>query len=719
MANNLIIVESPTKSKTIAKFLPKNYKVCASMGHLRDLPKSTFGVDIENDFEPKYINIRGKGDLIKELKGYAKKADKVYLATDPDREGEAIAWHLAHLLELDPKAACRIEFHEITNDAVKAALKNPQKIDLDKVDAQQTRRIIDRIVGYQLSPLLWRKIRKGLSAGRVQSVAVKIIADREKEIAAFIPEEYWTLLVKLQENSKSSIFDADVVKHNDKKLAVVNEKQAREIEEYLKKASYEVSDSVRKDTRRRPMPPLTTSSLQQEAVKKLNFTTKKTMMLAQQLYEGINIGKEGSVGLITYMRTDSVRISDTARDSVREFIKQIFGKEYCPSTPNQYATKSNAQDAHEAIRPTSVLRTPSEMEAYLSKDQFKLYKLIWNRVVASQMTDAVYETTTLNISAGDYGLRATGSVLKFEGFQKLSDKKDMSGDKDKQVPFIPANTKLNLDKVMPSEQHFTEPPAHYTEASLVKELEDKGIGRPSTYAPIIQTILDRGYVRKDAKKIITTDLGLMVIDMLTTYFKQFIDIPFSAELETELDEIGEHKIDKNKTLKKFYEPFSKDLAIADKEIEVVELPLEVSDVPCEKCGRMMVIKEGRFGKFLACPGFPECRNTKPLLEKLGVPCPLCGGETIVRKTRTGRLFYGCSNYPKCEFTSWDKPSLEKCSICGKGLLEHQERGGNIKLVCSNEKCSNALPKKSVVAKKKNAKKSTSKKTSAKKAVLKK
>jgi DNA topoisomerase-1 len=694
MANTLIIVESPTKSKTIAKFLPKTYSVTASMGHLRDLPKSSFGVDLEHDFEPKYINIRGKGDLIKDLKTRAKNAKKIFLATDPDREGEAISWHLAYLLGLDPKAVCRIEFHEITASAVTTALKNARSIDMDMVDAQQARRIIDRIVGYKLSPLLWRKVRKGLSAGRVQSVAVKIIADREKEIKAFVPEEYWTLQVKLRQDVKAPLFTADVIKYKDEKLTLHNAEETLKAEKALAKAAYKVEESTRKDLRRRPLPPFTTSSLQQEAGRKLNFTTKKTMIVAQQLYEGINVGKDGSVGLITYMRTDSVRMANEARSSIREHIRKVYGSSYCPEKPNFFASRQSAQDAHEAIRPTAVERVPEEIERYLSKDQYKLYKLIWNRAVASQMAEAVYENTTLVISGGEYGLRASGSILKFDGYLKLFDKKEQ-GDA-REVPFIPAPAKLELYKVIPGEQHFTEPPAHYTEAALVKELEEKGIGRPSTYAPIIQTIQDRGYVVRESKKLLVTELGQTVVDLLTQYFKDVINIPFSAELETELDEIAEHKVNKNVILKKFYEPFAKLLEEADKKIPKTPLPVVVSDVKCEKCGRMMVVKDGRYGKFLACPGFPECRNTKPILVKAGVKCPECGGEVIVRKTKTGRIFYGCSNYPTCRFTSWDKPSAtEKCPECGHYMVEHLERGGKIKLYCSNAKCPNALPRHTV------------------------
>ena len=699
MTSNLIIVESPTKSKTIAKFLPKSYKVTASMGHLRDLPRSSFGVDVEHNFEPKYINIRGKGDLIKALKEEAKKADKIYLATDPDREGEAIGWHLAHLLDLDPKKACRVEFHEITSDAVKSALKKPRTIDLDMVDAQQTRRIIDRIVGYQLSPLLWRKIRKGLSAGRVQSVAVKIVADRDKEIEAFEPEEYWTLQVKLREGAKTQIFEAEVQRYKGKKLELHTGKETAAVERALREVDFTVEESSRKDIKRHALPPFTTSTLQQEAGRRLNFTTKKTMRVAQQLYEGVNTGAEGTVGLITYMRTDSVRLAEVARKDIRSFIKQNLGEEYCPAKDNIYASRQSAQDAHEAIRPSSVLRTPAQLEGYLDKDQFKLYSLIWARAVASQMSEAVYDSTSLVIKAGDYGLRASGSILKFDGWQRLLGNREMMTSGSKPVPFIKAGTGLLLHEIMPGEQHFTEPPAHYTEAALVKELEDKGIGRPSTYAPIIATIQDRGYVAKEGKKLLVTELGKMVVDMLTTYFKDVINIPFSAELENELDEIAEHKIAKEETLNNFYQPFSKLLAEADKKIEKVKLQDEVSDVKCEKCGRMMVIKEGRFGKFLACPGFPECRNTKPILVKAGVACPLCGGEVIVRKTKTGRVFYGCSRYPDCKFTSWDKPSAEKCPVCGKYMIEHVQKGGQVTLYCSDPECPQGLPKRPAKAKK--------------------
>lgn len=721
MAKTLVIVESPTKSKTIEKFLGKNYTVKASMGHLRDLPKSTLGVTFlpdeehANEFEPKYINIRGKGDLIKALKTEAKKADKVLLATDPDREGEAISWHLAFILGIDPTSACRIEFHEITAAAVKDAIKHPRCIDMDMVDAQQARRILDRIVGYQLSPLLWRKIRKGLSAGRVQSVATKIVADRDREIEDFVPVEYWTLSAKLREGSKGQLFEAEAVKYKGKKLELHNEAEARAAEEALSKADYIVSDAVKKERKRHPVPPFTTSSMQQEANKKLNFSAKKTMMLAQQLYEGVSLGKT-SVGLITYMRTDSVRLAEVAIAEIRDYIKQNIGSEFCPAKENHYSTKKNAQDAHEAIRPTSVMRTPAEMQKYLTNDQLKLYTLIWNRVVASQMTDAVYDVTTLTIDAADYQLRATGSVLKFPGFLQLHSKYD-DKEKDSKVPYVEPGSKLLLYKLMPAEQHFTEPPAHFTEATLIKELEEKGIGRPSTFAPTIVTLLTRGYVVKEAKKLLVTELGIMTVDMLTEYFKGLINICFTAQMEEKLDEVAEKKHTKDEVLSEFYGPFKKDLDHAGVAIPIVEIPLEVSDVPCDKCndGTMMVIREGRFGKFLACPNFPKCRNTKPILHPIGVKCPKCGADILERKSKTGKVFYGCEKYPECDYTTWDKPLNEKCPDCGAMMVEHVERNGSKRKFCSNPECSKARPvyaSKTAAAKTTEAKTTATKKTTA-------
>lgn len=721
MAKTLVIVESPTKSKTIEKFLGKNYTVKASMGHLRDLPKSTLGVTFlpdeehANEFEPKYINIRGKGDLIRSLKAEAKKADKVLLATDPDREGEAISWHLAFILGIDPTSACRIEFHEITAAAVKDAIKHPRCIDMDMVDAQQARRILDRIVGYQLSPLLWRKIRKGLSAGRVQSVATKIVADRDREIEDFVPVEYWTLSAKLREGSKGQLFEAEAVKYKGKKLELHNEAEARAAEEALSKADYIVSDAVKKERKRHPVPPFTTSSMQQEANKKLNFSAKKTMMLAQQLYEGVSLGKT-SVGLITYMRTDSVRLAEVAISEIRDYIKQNFGSEFCPAKENHYSTKKNAQDAHEAIRPTSVMRTPAEMQEYLTNDQLKLYTLIWNRVVASQMTDAVYDVTTLTIDAADYQLRATGSVLKFPGFLQLHSKYD-DKEKDSKVPYVEPGSKLLLYKLMPAEQHFTEPPAHFTEATLIKELEEKGIGRPSTFAPTIVTLLTRGYVVKDAKKLLVTELGIMTVDMLTEYFKELINIGFTAQMEEKLDEVAEKKHTKDEVLSEFYGPFKKELDHAGVAIPIVEIPLEVSDVPCDKCndGTMMVIREGRFGKFLACPNFPKCRNTKPILHPIGVKCPKCGADILERKSKTGKVFYGCERYPDCDYTTWDKPLNEECPECKSMMVEHVERNGSKRKFCSNPQCSKARPvyaSKTAAAKTTEAKTTAAKKTAA-------
>lgn len=685
MTKNLVIVESPTKSKTIEKFLGKNFTVKASMGHLRDLPKSTFGVDVENDFEPKYINIRGKGDLIKELKGLAKKSDKVYLATDPDREGEAISWHLANILGLDQDKNCRIEFHEITSNAVKDAIKHPRTIDMNMVDAQQARRIIDRIVGYKISPMLW-PLRKGLSAGRVQSVAVKIVADRDKEIQEFVPQEYWTLSAKLREDAKAPIFEADAVKYKGKKLEMHTAEEARAAEEALKQADYVVGESTKKERKRHAVPPFTTSSMQQEANKKLGFSAKKTMMVAQQLYEGVNVGK-ATVGLITYMRTDSVRLADVAIHEIREYIETKYGVAYRPEKPNYYSSKKNAQDAHEAIRPTSVLRTPEEMMAHLTRDQLRLYTLIWNRAVASQMSDAVYDVTTLLINAGDYQLRSSGSILKFAGFLQLNAKAMDDEEKDKQVPYLEAGTKLLLYKLLPAEQHFTEPPAHFTEASLVKELEEKGIGRPSTYATVIQTIQDRGYVAKEQKKLLITELGVKVNGWLTENYSRLIDIPYTAAMESQLDEIAEHKVDKKDIIRDIYTYLE--------DVEPNPLPPPPPPPPsgvfCEKCGREMVIKDGRFGKFLACPGFPDCRNAKPILKKIGVACPVCGADIVERKSKTRKTFYGCEKYPECSFVSWDKPIEEKCPDCGSLMSEHVERSGRKLKYCLNPECKNARP----------------------------
>ncbi len=680
----LVVVESPAKAKTIEKYLGKNYIVRASMGHLRDLPKSQFGIDVDHDFAPKYINIRGKGDLIKALKKDAKNADKVYLASDPDREGEAIAWHLAHILGLDPTDDCRIVFNEITKPAIQSAVKEPRAINLDRVDAQQARRMLDRIVGYKLSPLLWRKVRKGLSAGRVQSVTVKMICDREKEIQAFVSEEYWTVGLKLRKG-KSAMFDAELSAVDGKKPELHSEAVTAALTADLEKQPLLVKEVKKRQRQRKAAAPFTTSSLQQDASRKLGFTSRKTMMLAQQLYEGIDLGRKGPVGLITYMRTDSTRISEIAQQEAHEYIQQAFGADYTPVKPNIYAAGKKAQDAHEAIRPTSVAFVPQEIEKYLAKDQYRLYTLIWQRFVASQMTPAVYDTLSIAIGAGEkYLCRASGSQLKFAGFTAVYagvEKKE----KDVILPELAEGDSLNLSKLLP-QQHFTEPPPRYNEASLVKTLEEKEIGRPSTYAPIIETILARGYVLRQDKHFQPTELGFVVVDMLEEYFKDIVDAKFTAGLENELDEIADGKVEKNSLLKEFYGPFEETLEKADEAIGHVELPVEVSDVQCELCGRMMVVKQGRYGKFLACPGFPDCRNTKPLLKDTGVKCPKCGGSIVERRTKRGRSFYGCKNYPQCDYVTWDQPQKETCEKCGSFLLKHHYKNGRALLYCSNDAC---------------------------------
>lgn len=696
MKKTLVVVESPAKAKTIEKYLGRKYMVRASMGHLRDLPKSQFGIDVEHDFAPKYINIRGKGDLIKALKKDAKNADKIYLASDPDREGEAIAWHLAFILGIDPLSDCRIVFNEITKPAIQEAVKHPRSINLDQVDAQQARRMLDRIVGYKLSPLLWRKVRKGLSAGRVQSVTVRLICDREKEIQAFQSEEYWSVGVKLRKG-RSAMFQAELTQvdgkklgvneEGDKKFALHSESETNALVEDLSKQDFVVAGVKRSERKRKPSAPFTTSSLQQDAARKLGFTSRKTMMLAQQLYEGIELGRHGATGLITYMRTDSTRISELAQQEAKEFLTESFGESYVPAKPNIYVTGKKAQDAHEAIRPTSLQHTPESLEKYLNKDQLRLYTLVWQRFAASQMTPAVYDTMSVTIGAGNrYQLRAAGSQLKFAGFTKVYAGADATKkEKDVLLPDLAERDELNLAKTLP-QQHFTEPPPRYNDASLVKTLEEKEIGRPSTYAPIIETIQARGYVQRIDKHFQPTELGFVVVDMLETYFKDIVDVKFTANLENELDEIAEGKVGKNQLLREFYGPFEETLEKADEAIGHVELPVEVSNVKCELCGRMMVVKQGRFGKFLACPGFPECRNTKPLLRDTGVKCPKCGGSIVERRTRRGRVFYGCENYPDCDYTTWDTPQKETCEKCGSFLLKHHFKNGRGMLYCSNDAC---------------------------------
>lgn len=689
--NTLVLVESPTKAKTIERYLGKGYVVKASMGHLRDLPKSQFAIDVDNNFEPKYINIRGKGDLIKELKKEAKKADKIYLASDPDREGEAIAWHLAHIFDIDSNSDCRIVFNEITKPAIQAAVKDPHSINLDMVDAQQARRMLDRIVGYKLSPLLWRKVRKGLSAGRVQSVTVKLICDREKEIKDFVSVEYWTIGTKLKKGT-SPQFEAELSQINGKKLEISKGDQARAIQEKMEACKWKVSDIKERQTSRKAAPPFTTSSLQQDAARKLGFTSKRTMMVAQQLYEGIDLGRKGPVGLITYMRTDSVRISEQAQQEAKEYILENFGEKYYPAKANIYSVGKKAQDAHEAIRPTSAMMVPQQIEKYLSKDQFKLYQLIWQRFVASQMVPAVFDRLTVTIKNDgkvkdvkeEFTLKSTGSKMKFAGFTAVYTMAD-TNDKDVILPDMTIGDEINLFKVNPV-QHFTEPPPRYNDASLVKTLEEMGIGRPSTYAPIIETILARGYVQRISKSFQPTELGDIVVDMLKEYFKDIVDAKFTADLEGKLDSVAVGKVDKTDLLREFYGPFAETLEKADEAIGHVELPVEVSDVPCDICGRMMVVKQGRFGKFLACPGFPECRNTKAILKDTGVKCPKCDGHIVERKSRRGKGFYGCNKYPECDFVSWDAPIPEPCPECGSLQLKHYYRNGRGLVYCYNADC---------------------------------
>ncbi|MBE6106086.1 type I DNA topoisomerase [Anaerovibrio lipolyticus] len=689
--NTLVLVESPTKAKTIERYLGKGYVVKASMGHLRDLPKSQFAIDVDNNFEPKYINIRGKGDLIKELKKEAKKADKIYLASDPDREGEAIAWHLAHIFDIDSNSDCRIVFNEITKPAIQAAVKEPHSINLDMVDAQQARRMLDRIVGYKLSPLLWRKVRKGLSAGRVQSVTVKLICDREKEIKDFVSVEYWTIGTKLKKGT-SPQFEAELSQINGKKLEISKGDQARAIQEKMEACKWKVNDIKERQTSRKAAPPFTTSSLQQDAARKLGFTSKRTMMVAQQLYEGIDLGRKGPVGLITYMRTDSVRISEQAQQEAKEYILENFGEKYYPAKANVYSVGKKAQDAHEAIRPTSAMLVPQQIEKYLSKDQFKLYQLIWQRFVASQMVPAVFDRLTVTIKndgkakevKDEFSLKSTGSRMRFAGFTAVYTMAD-TNDKDVILPDMTIGDDINLVKVNPV-QHFTEPPPRYNDASLVKTLEEMGIGRPSTYAPIIETILARGYVQRISKSFQPTELGDIVVDMLKKYFKDIVDAKFTADLEGKLDSVAVGKVDKTDLLRDFYGPFAETLEKADEAIGHVELPVEVSDVPCDICGRMMVVKQGRFGKFLACPGFPECRNTKAILKDTGVKCPKCDGHIVERKSRRGKGFYGCNKYPECDFVSWDAPIPEPCPECGSLQLKHYYRNGRGLVYCYNADC---------------------------------
>jgi len=673
----LVIVESPSKAKTIGKYLGSRYNVIASVGHVRDLPKSKLGIDIDDNFEPQYISIRGKGDLIKSLKKEASKASKVYLATDPDREGEAISWHLAFLLDLDPEEACRIEFNEITKDTIKEAIKHPRKINMGLVDAQQARRVLDRLVGYQISPLLWRKVRKGLSAGRVQSAALKIICDREREIEKFEPKEFWNITAEFKKGKK---FQAKLAEANGKKILVENKAQNDNIIKELNSGEFIVSDVKEKIRMQKPYPPFTTSSLQQDAGNKLNFNAKKTMMIAQQLYEGVDVKGRGTTGLITYLRTDSVRVSDAAKQAAKELIVSKFGAEY--SANNVFSNKKkDIQDAHEAIRPAIIELEPELIKDSLTADQFKLYKLIWNRFMASQMSQSKSNSMQVNIANGIYGFKANGSELLFDGFRRLYNAADDEGAK--LLPSLEKDEKLKAESLK-GEQSFTQPPARYTEASLVKELEDKDIGRPSTYAPIVSTLTERKYVGREKKALKPTELGFLVNDLMEEYFKDIVDAGFTANMENRLDdvEVGSQKW--KDLISEFYGPFKKELDVADSAIEKIV----VEDVPtgelCELCGKPMVIKAGRFGDFIACSGYPECKNTKPIIKTIGVKCPNCGKDIVARKSKRGRLFYGCSGYPECKTVFWNKPTDKRCPECNSILLEKKTKNKNF--VCSNENC---------------------------------
>jgi len=674
MANQLIIVESPAKANTIKKFLGGSTKVVASMGHIRDLPKSKLGVDINNNFEPEYINIRGKGDLIKSLKKDAASAKKVYLATDPDREGEAIAWHLAHILGIDEKEDVRVTFNEITKGAVQEAIKKPRKIDMNLTDAQQARRVLDRIVGYKISPVLWKKVRRGLSAGRVQSVAVKLIVDREEEIENFIPEEYWNIYATLLDEKSKKTFDAKFYGKNNKKSELHKKEEVDKILEKISEATYTVEEVKRGEKKRTPAPPFTTSTMQQEASRKLGFTLKKTMSIAQGLYEGVKIPEKGTVGLITYMRTDSTRISEVARAAAKQEIIKTYGEEYYDN--RYYKTKQDAQDAHEAIRPTYVDINPESIKASLTNDQYKLYKLIYNRFIASQMSQAIYDTLSVTIDANNYTFKANGQNLKFKGFMVLyiEGQDEKEEEENTKIPDL-QEKQVVIKQKLDAKQSFTEPPARYTEASLVKALEEKGIGRPSTYSPTITTILERRYIEKIQKQLAPTELGRIVNKLLIENFADVINVEFTANMENKFDEIAEGKEAWKKAIKEFYEPFAEVVEKVEKELEHVELVEEVSDVACEKCGRMMVIKYGKYGKFLACPGYPECKNAKPLVETIDVPCPKCGAKVQVRKTKRKRNYYICENNPKsCDYISWNKPKLgEKWNPEEKVELEEKKK----------------------------------------------
>ena len=680
MAKYLVIVESPAKVKTIKKFLGSNYEVTASQGHIRDLPKSQMGIDIENDFEPKYITIRGKGDILAGLKRKVKKADRVYLATDPDREGEAIAWHLAKALKLEDKDIYRITFNEITKNAVKASIKKPRKVDMNLVDAQQSRRVLDRIVGYGISPLLWAKIKRGLSAGRVQSVALRIICDREDEINSFISEEYWTLSADFKIEGEKKKLTAKFYGDKNGKIEIKNEQQAQQIIKEVSDSKYSV-DSIKKGKKFKKQPqPFTTSTLQQEAAKTLNFSTQKTMRLAQQLYEGVDVAGKGTIGIITYLRTDSTRVSEEAKQTAYNYILNSYGEKYCRIQDSANKENKKIQDAHEAIRPTDIELSPALIKDSLSRDQFRLYQLIWKRFTASQMNQAEYETTSVKIAAGKYLFSVSASKVVFDGFMSVYKDSDDEKESNQMIKGIEEDSVIELSDIDKT-QHFTQPPAHYTEASLVKTLEELGIGRPSTYAPTITTIIARHYVAKENKNLYVTELGEAVNNIMLKAFPEIVDVNFTANMESLLDSVGEGTVKWKEVVRNFYPDLKKAIDAAEKELENVKIEDEVTDVVCEKCGRNMVIKYGPHGKFLGCPGFPECRNTKPYFEKIGVKCPECGKEIVMKKTKKGRKYYGCENNPECDFMSWQKPAKKACPKCGSYMLEKGK-----KLVCADTNC---------------------------------
>ena len=686
----LVIVESPAKAKAISRYLGKSYKVEASQGHVCDLPKSQLGVDPDNHFEMKYITIRGRGDILSRIRKEAKNAKEIYFATDPDREGEAISWHLFQVLGVDTQKPCRIEFHEVTKKAVQNALKHPRTLDMGRVDAQQARRAMDRLVGYKISPILWTKIKKGLSAGRVQSVAARLVVDREREIGEFIPEEYWDVNVRCSGRMEKKDFSLDthLVSLHGQKVKISNESEARAAEKEISGAALQIQDVRSKERKRMPAPPFTTSSLQQEASRKLSFTTSRTMQIVQQLYEGIDIEGEGTQGLVTYIRTDSVRISEEALESLRAWIPQKYGPDYLPETPFSYKGRQNAQDAHEAIRPTDVQRSPESVKASLTRDQFLLYRLIYNRFVASQMAPAEYMTLTVEIGDGNVGLRYYGEQKTFPGFTCLYEEgtdEDTVQKSEGALPNLKKDIPVLVEKIEP-QQHFTQPPSRYTEASLVKTLEEKGIGRPSTYAPTISTIISRGYVTREKKKIYPTELGMMVTDLMQNYFQDIVDPEFTAAMETQLDEVEAGKLPWKQVLEDFYPEFEKELKVAEKEIEKIEVKNEVSDVVCDQCGALMVYKMGKYGKFLACPNFPECRNTKPVLNYIETPCPKCGKRLLEKVSKKNRRFYGCEGYPECDFVSWDKPASKKCPQCGSYMIEKRNSRSGLTYLCANETC---------------------------------